>query len=243
MPSPDALAALRRAAAVGPYFAVITDAPADASADPAWEPFADLLDRPDIVAARVRAVRATLAARTGLDEAALELRACASIHFLGLASRLVAPALAAVALAGVAVSAAGVRWQRVEGGPVPLTLDGVTGVAVTSPAGAAAALRDGVLTPLVAPLVEAFTDVDGTAVSPTVLWGNVASALAGAASMLLRASTPFALDPREVVTQLLTSGPLAGAGAFGVDGRFFRRTSCCLFYRVPGGGTCGDCVL
>ena len=23
----------------------------------------------------------------------------------------------------------------------------------------------------------------------------------------------------------------------------FRRRSCCLFYRIPGGGTCGDCVL
>jgi iron complex transport system ATP-binding protein len=23
----------------------------------------------------------------------------------------------------------------------------------------------------------------------------------------------------------------------------YRRTSCCLYYRVPGGGLCGDCVL
>jgi ferric iron reductase protein FhuF len=41
---------------------------------------------------------------------------------------------------------------------------------------------------------------------------------------------------------LLRSGPLAGTGRRRDDGTFVRR-SCCLFYRVPGAGTCGDCVL
>jgi hypothetical protein len=36
--------------------------------------------------------------------------------------------------------------------------------------------------------------------------------------------------------------PLRGAGRFARPGLFIRR-SCCLYYRIPGGGLCGDCVL
>ena len=37
--------------------------------------------------------------------------------------------------------------------------------------------------------------------------------------------------------------PLSDTGTLGPDGEGFRRRSCCLYYRVPGGGLCGDCVL
>jgi len=48
--------------------------------------------------------------------------------------------------------------------------------------------------------------------------------------------------------RLLTWPPLAATGELRPpeppDARWtFRRLSCCLYYRVPGGGTCGDCVL
>jgi ferric iron reductase protein FhuF len=45
-----------------------------------------------------------------------------------------------------------------------------------------------------------------------------------------------------VLDALLGSGPLAGTGRRREDGSFVRR-SCCLFYRLPGAGTCGDCIL
>jgi ferric iron reductase protein FhuF len=38
------------------------------------------------------------------------------------------------------------------------------------------------------------------------------------------------------------AGPLAGTGRRLPDGRFVRR-SCCLLYRLPGAGTCLDCIL
>ncbi|WP_350325223.1 (2Fe-2S)-binding protein [Streptomyces katrae] len=45
---------------------------------------------------------------------------------------------------------------------------------------------------------------------------------------------------------LADGGALAGTGSFvhepGLGVAFVRR-SCCLYYRVPGGGLCGDCVL
>ncbi|MGZ4663789.1 MAG: (2Fe-2S)-binding protein, partial [Frankiaceae bacterium] len=51
-----------------------------------------------------------------------------------------------------------------------------------------------------------------------------------------------------LVERMLELPPLSGTGElvqpvrFRPE-RFFVRRSCCLFYRVPGAGTCGDCVL
>jgi ferric iron reductase protein FhuF len=84
--------------------------------------------------------------------------------------------------------------------------------------------------------------------------GNVASALAAAAAML-GASDPAGragTDPvggraRAILRALLEDGPLRTAGTLEPAGPgappFFLRHNCCLYYRIPGGGTCGDCVL
>ncbi|MGW5694872.1 (2Fe-2S)-binding protein, partial [Streptomyces asiaticus] len=37
--------------------------------------------------------------------------------------------------------------------------------------------------------------------------------------------------------------PLRDAGTLGTAPLGYRRRTCCLYYRVPGGGLCGDCVL
>jgi ferric iron reductase protein FhuF len=47
---------------------------------------------------------------------------------------------------------------------------------------------------------------------------------------------------------VLEHEPFAGFGRFVADpghpsGIGFARTTCCLYYRVPGGGKCADCVL
>jgi ferric iron reductase protein FhuF len=52
----------------------------------------------------------------------------------------------------------------------------------------------------------------------------------------------------EVAEAVLGTGPFARAGEL-LPPRdpdmvwTFRRRSCCLYYRVPGGGLCDDCVL
>ncbi len=81
--------------------------------------------------------------------------------------------------------------------------------------------------------------------SPKVLRGNAASGLVGALRVLLdRVPGGTAVA--------LAAGLLADGGALGGTGRFiheeglgvaFIRRSCCLYYKVPGGGLCGDCVL
>ncbi|EKF22043.1 fhuF 2Fe-2S C-terminal domain protein [Mycolicibacterium hassiacum DSM 44199] len=86
---------------------------------------------------------------------------------------------------------------------------------------------------------------DGLRVKParSVRYGNAASALVESARALI-AARPQLRDPAaELTASLLGTGKLCGAGDFDAAAWSFRRRSCCLYYRVPGGGKCGDCVL
>ncbi|WP_163749636.1 (2Fe-2S)-binding protein [Mycolicibacterium helvum] len=163
-------------------------------------------------------------------------------------SRLVAPALATACLAGVVprLDPYQARWRPVVGGPVPIAFTTVAGTAVDDADEAAVALETTVLVPCVEPLLTAYADQ--FRLSTRVLRGNVASALAGAAGMLMRSSSMFRIGPIEAVQALLDRPSLTGAGHYvrpfdDHQDRFFVRRNCCLFYRIPGGGTCGDCVL
>lgn len=73
--------------------------------------------------------------------------------------------------------------------------------------------------------------VEDLPLSPRLLWGNVASALYAAPRVL---ELPAA---RAWADEMLALPPLAGELVAG------RRTTCCLYYEVPGGGLCSDCVL
>lgn len=237
---PEAVDALRTAARVGPYFAV--DLEAEGSS---WHPLAELVDDGAVLGDRVAAVRATLAHRTGLDVDGLDERAVASLHHLALAARLIAPTFATAVLTGTVpvLDVPRVRWQETVGGPIPVAFFDPLAATADRPAQLAALLDAHVIQTVVAPLVDAF----GTRfrVSGKVLWGNVASALGGAATMLTAAKGEHAL---RVAEELLDHGSLRGHGRYvrpwpARPERFFVRHSCCLFYRIPGGGTCADCVL
>ena len=81
-------------------------------------------------------------------------------------------------------------------------------------------------------------------VSRTVLRGNVASAVHGAATVIGTARPGLAGRAADLSAALLASPPLAGAGTVTAGG--FRRGSCCLIYRAaqpPAGAYCADCVL
>jgi ferric iron reductase protein FhuF len=240
---PDAGHALRTAADVGPYFAVDLHAQG-----PSWRPFAELVGDGTVLRERVEAVRATLAQRAGLDVDAVDERATASLHSLALAARLVAPALAAAVLTGTVpvLDVAAVRWQEVVGGPVPVAFLDPTPSVADGPEEVAGLLDGGVIQTVVAPLVDAFGRQ--FRLSGKVLWGNVASALAGAATMLARTQGEHSRRALRVAEDLLGVGSLRGHGRYvrpwpERPDRFFVRHNCCLFYRIPGGGTCADCVL
>jgi ferric iron reductase protein FhuF len=233
--------ALRAAAALGPYFAV------DTAADgPRWLALDRLASEPELLRERVATARSVLAERCGRSPEAIDERAAASVHFLGLAARLISPAFGAAVLTGAVprLDPSTVYWQRVDGGPIPLAVTG-TGV---RPAGTADELADLLYDDVVVTAIGPVADVVQREfqLSPQVVWGNVASALGGASTMLAKARADVADRVAAIADGLLRRGSLAGTGHFvRRDGRptSFRRHNCCLFYRIPGGGICADCVL
>ncbi|MEV6598553.1 (2Fe-2S)-binding protein [Actinoplanes sp. NPDC051346] len=82
-------------------------------------------------------------------------------------------------------------------------------------------------------------------VAPGLLWGNVASSIAGALRTLAIHGTAPVETCHAVAERLLENGPLAGTGTVTINqGQlFFVRRSCCLHYQIPAGGKCGDCAL
>ncbi|MET7424234.1 (2Fe-2S)-binding protein [Dactylosporangium sp. NPDC005555] len=199
---------------MNPYFVWEDFTPGDG-----WRPFTDLLD-PAVAAERVGVARETLVTMFGLDPAVVPVRVVASVTFLGVVSRLVAPPLVTPRFPRPSQ----LYWKPVPGGPWPMACDAPRGEG---------SLRDDILLGLVAPLLAVFRAE--FRLSPKVLWGNVSSALAGAAGQL---GDPAAWA---TVAGLLDVAPLAGTAD--LTGRVLRRRNCCLYYRIPGGGTCGDCVL
>ena len=229
-------AALDLAAEVGPFFVLDRWAP-----DTDWRPLTELVESPDALMERVAAARAMLAERSRVEVGEIEERATASIVFLGLAARLVSPAFACAVLADRVpdLQLDALWWKPTAGGPWPMARSDVAG---SEAAGSLAEDLDArILRPIVAPVLESFGRT--FALSPQVLWGNVASSLGGALTML-RAARPDRADvATQLMGQLLEHGTLAGTGDLDAIGPSFVRRSCCLFYRVPGAGICGDCVL
>jgi Ferric iron reductase FhuF-like transporter/FhuF 2Fe-2S C-terminal domain len=244
----DAADALRRGSALGPFFAVELDVKPQS-----WQRLSDLLP-PDyaLLDGQLGQTRQTLATMSGLAESRIEPRVAASLWLLGWAARLFAPSLGA-ALHGVVptVPADRVLWRPSPGQPRPLAMVAPKGrVCVPDDAEATAShLYAACITGLVEPLVSTLSAA--YPVSLHVLWGNVASAVAGAASSLDRPGSAPSRPARDIAQALLQIGALSGRGGFtrpeGREGpagpRGFQRTSCCLLYRVAGAGICSDCVL
>jgi hypothetical protein len=236
----DVRAVLADVASLGPFFTVRTGAAE--SADPTWRSLAELEADGPALRARIAHVRRALG-----GDAAVPARVAASIAFQGIAAVVVSPAFGAAVLHGV-VPGLGPRdlhWRDSASGPLALWVDDPSGVDVPG-AGAAAEALGELYDEHLPALVAAVRDVEP--VSPRVLWGNVASVVAGTARMLTTGRPPAAVRAADVAARLLDRGALAGSGVRGAPrppdvAWTFRRRSCCLFYRVPGGGYCGDCVL
>lgn len=105
-----------------------------------------------------------------------------------------------------------------------------------------------VFAPHLAPLATAVRRI--VRIGARQLWGNAASAFAGAFRTVGRVGGPTLLDrARRDALRVLGRPPLAGLGAVAEvsDGErrgcFFERTSCCLLYRASEGWNCSDCSL
>ncbi|MFF4340647.1 (2Fe-2S)-binding protein [Kitasatospora sp. NPDC001540] len=211
-------------AALGPYFAVRTDP----SPPPGFRPLTELYGAGGPLAARI--------AEVGRVLGTAELRVAASTAHLGLAARLWSVALGAAVTAGRVPDLAGAWFVLPPQGPFDLWVS--AGGVAAGPEELERAVWDGQLAPLAA-AVRAVAPV-----APGLLAGNAASALVGAARQV--GSVPGLRAPAAALARGLLARPaLAGTGAVTPPGGplGFRRASCCLYYRTPSGGLCGDCVF
>jgi FhuF-like iron-sulfur protein len=221
--------ALREVAGLGPFFTVATDV-----REPGWQPLAELTE-PQALRERVATACAFLAERFRVPPDEIDERAVASMQFLGTAARLLSPALATAVCHGVLPAGGSTHWRPSEGGRVEFAL--LDSVAQDADA---AAFERFVLAGPVAAIEHAVRDEFH--LSAHVTRGNVASALAGAVTVLGTERPAAATVAERFARAVLDLDHLAGFGTWPLGGRF-RRTNCCLFYRLPGAGKCGDCVL
>ncbi|MFD3652809.1 (2Fe-2S)-binding protein [Streptomyces sp. NPDC058620] len=170
-----------------------------------------------------------------------ERRVAASIAHLGLAARLWSIALGPAALHGRLpdLSPGRLFWDPAHTSPDDLWLEDTASLE-----GTADRIREAVQFGHLVPLADALR-AQGT-VSTRLLWGNAGSALAGAVRELVgwartHGRPDVAGRARALAAELFDHPDLSTTGA--PHGPAFRRRSCCLYYRCPGGGLCGDCVF
>ncbi|MFJ4863359.1 MULTISPECIES: (2Fe-2S)-binding protein [unclassified Streptomyces] len=216
---------LRRLAAVGPFFTVPygTEPPG-----PGFRPLTALYGE------RLAPYVAQVGRRIGSGPG----RVAASTAQFGIVSRLWSLGLGSAALGGRVpdLSADRVWWRMPDAGSLQLWLP------EPGPGLPAEELGRNVLANL-AVLDAALRERYG--VSAQVLRGNAASGLVGALRVLID-RVPGGAAVELAGALLADGGALAGTGTFIHEeglGVAFERRSCCLYYQVPGGGLCGDCVL
>jgi iron complex transport system ATP-binding protein len=215
---PDIVTALAELRCVSPYFALGTGPPHGG-----WRPVKQLYDDTAVLGEIVGRVQARMDVT--------ERRVAASTFFLGFAARLWSIALGSVA---------GYR-MLVDLPPEQLLFresDGQIALHLEHPATRPRKdLADMVLDRHLDPLAVALRRLGP--ISERMLAGNTASALLGAARVFDhdRATT----TGWELARGLCADPRLSAAVCFSDND--YRRTSCCLYYRTPHGGLCGDCAL
>lgn len=153
------------------------------------------------------------------SEEPVERRVAASLAHLDLVARWVSPALVAAASQAVVPDLTRLVWRPDRPSPVPVGLRPPAGWRSTD---LGPALR----------VVEELGELVAPRLNVHIRRGNVASAVASAGRL-----APVCA---ELAAAVLARMPDAG----GAQPRGFRRTSCCLYYRVHArAGLCGDCPL
>jgi len=199
---------------------------------------------------------ADLAAQTGRQLGTGEKRVAVSTLQLGYAARLWSPALACALAHGIVPDLGGLEVasgaevvsgakvasgaEVASGEPLRLRLPVTAGWhSPDSGPELAGLLYRVVVTGHLEPLAAGLRGQ----VASGLLWGNAASAMIGSLTVLASARPALAEAARSIARELLGTGLLRGTGQLTESGLEFRRNSCCLYYRVPGGGLCGDCSL
>jgi hypothetical protein len=166
-----------------------------------------------------------------------EPRIAVSVAHQALAARLWSIALGAAALYGQLpdLDPRLLHWDPDASAPDDLWLSEVRAL----PTGTLGeVVRAGHLVPLASALRSRYRMSGG------LLWGNAGSALVGAVRGLDRwgranGRTDVGVRARTLAADLFAHSDLSDT----LDPTTLRRRSCCLYYRLPGGGLCGDCCF
>ncbi len=217
---------VRAVSRFGPFFAISTAAGPDAA------PMSELAGHLHEHIARSRLL---LAARAGVAPAEIGERIAASAVQLGLAARLLSPLLGLAVLGPELpdLRLADLSWREVAGGPVALHWRPRAGRTVLTCEPEPARLAVSISADIAARY----------RISPHVWQGNLAAAWTGAARAL--AQTHPSLGPTARRIALAAIARAGWSDRLDADGgaQLPRRRNCCLFYRLPGGSRCPDCVL
>lgn len=231
-PAPTAAGYLAELAALGGYFGLAVDTAGEGRCLPEF--FTDA-----VIGDQVRRTRAAIAESVGCGRGEIPLRMAASSFQLGVAARLLSPAIGATLCLGAVpvLDHRSLRWIPADGHAPRFAVAEPTWIPADAIRSAQliATTVIGVLTELGSRLQTLM------ALSPRVTLGNLSSAANGAVTVLAMSRPELEASGRALVRALLDIEPLAGTGTF-VGGRF-RRNSCCLYYQAPQAGLCGDCVL
>jgi hypothetical protein len=214
--------ALADAARAGPYFALSVG-----DDGRRWQPAAALYA--DGLAGLVES--------TGAQLGVTEARVAASTVQLGYAARLWSPVLGCALQGGIVPDLTELRTEVTA--PMRLNLPEPRGWQPGSEEELAALAYRSVVTCHLEPLGAGLP----VRVAAGLLQGNAAAAMTGALRVLACTRPDLGRPARALAERLLGTGLLRGTGELTGPGLEFLRRSCCLFYRVPGGGLCSDCPL
>jgi iron complex transport system ATP-binding protein len=216
------VALLAELAQINPYFAVGTG-----PLDDDWRPVQQLYADPALLDGIIGRVQARMDAA--------ERRVAASTFFLGFAARLWSIGLSALAGHRLLPDLDAEQLLfRESGGQIELHIEHPI---AWQRHDLEPMLADMVLEGHLAPLSAALRRLGP--ISDKLLRGNAASALLGAARVFDGNAT--AGPGWQLARRLCTDERLSDTIRF--DNVGYRRTSCCLYYRAPRGGLCGDCSM
>jgi ferric iron reductase protein FhuF len=167
-----------------------------------------------------------------------EPRVAASLFFQGYASRLLSPPLACLATNGCIprMTAGRLRWRHPDDQMIELGLTAEEGWA-----GSGRKLIEELVAASFEEHLQPLADAlrRRVRIAAGLLTGNAASALVSGLALLAGGLGP---GWRSLAAHALAQPALRGSGSWGAERAFVRR-SCCLYYRVEGGGLCADCPL
>jgi FhuF 2Fe-2S C-terminal domain len=228
-------------AAIGPFFSVYAHLPGERPQFP-WVTVGELTSHAEAMRRRIAAVQRAMAVRAGSPAEQIEARVAASAAHFGVVARLVSPGLAAL-VSGYQLSMepSQLWWQDVLGGPFPLSVPAPAHRLDGTDRSAEEACRK-LVSELIGPVTSVVAKL--VPVSTRVLWGNVASAV-NSACMQIAETRPAATDAVQHLAEFVFRAPQLRTEQ-SQPGPGFRRSSCCLIYRLAAewaNGTCADCVL